>query len=166
MKPRKYIETFYQWTSFKERVQPYLTDKKHTKKLEGYVLPRNMNDTEIKSETNSQPIDVEVLADCIQKQCTDKNKWYIFHVKTPKEIVAVLVNWNGDRWDVRADDWGYVGPWFEGRVFVFSATAGAKTLKSDSLTLSNLDARNKVLEKKLVKINKLVENIEKIISED
>jgi hypothetical protein len=138
MTPLKHIEKFNKWNWFKEKIEPYITDQICKYEAKEFVLPRYMFDSEIKSETKSDPIPVEILASFIQKNCTDKSKWYVMHVQTPSESVAAFVVWDVSGWYVDASGWAGFGGWFAGDVFLSFATARTPdTLKSDATCIED-----------------------------
>ena len=149
--PLQFINKQYLWSSFKERILPELTDEKIKGILSEYILPRKMSDAEIKEETKSIPIDVKYFASILQRflEEADKNKVYIFHIQTSKEVVAFGVGWDDGGWGFRAYDFDDDGDWNAGGVFVSFATSKTKTLDtSDSLKLRKLVAEIKEVIKK------------------
>lgn len=138
-KPLEFIKSCYLWSAFKDRVLPHLKNGMSSALLSEYVLPKDMQDSEIQKQTKSNPIPVEIFASVLQNFCktADKSKCYIFHVQTPKEVVAVRVLWSGDEWDLDALDFDDDNPWFLGDVFLFSATGTSET---DNKTLEPLDS--------------------------
>lgn len=135
MKPKQFIKKQYLTSSFKERVLPELTDDKSEIKLQECTLKERMNDTQLKEITKSTPINVKYFASIIQDfvKTADKSMYFILHIKTSKEVVAVPVGWSGDEWDFGADGFDY--DWWPGDlVFLFPATDSL-----DSLTLCKKD---------------------------
>lgn len=128
MKPTTFISKQYLWESFKTRVLPHLTGKEDTRNLVSYTLPKPMNDYEIKSATSSVPMPAETFASVAQRflKTASKKDWYIFHVQTSKEVVAVGVSWGGGEWGF--DTYGLDdGAWDDGCVFVSFATGTSET---------------------------------------
>ena len=140
MTPKQFIEKQYRWSGFKERIEPYLTDKKCSKKLQEYVLSEDMKDTAIQIQCKSEPIPVKIFASIFQNFCKTANKenYYVFHLKTPKEVLAVRLGWGGDGWGLDGCDFDGIGPWLQGRVFLFFATGTLET-ESSPLALESLD---------------------------
>lgn len=128
MKPTTFISKQYLWESFKTRVLPHLTEKEDTRDLVLYTLPKPMNDYEIKSATSSVPMPAETFASVAQRflKTASKENWYIFHVQTSKEVVAVDVFWHGGEWDFNTYDLDD-DAWYGGGVFVSFATGTSET---------------------------------------
>lgn len=157
MKPTQFIKRQHLLLCFKEKVLPYLTDEKSKIKLKEYILPKYMNDTSIKTTTNSTPIDVKYFASILHNhlKTANKNKYYIFHIKTPKKIVAVRVDWFADVWFVYAFDFDYGVLWDEGFVFLFPAT--------DTLDLDTRNSDPLVLETRIKKLEDEVASLRKFL---
>jgi len=136
MKPKQFIKKQYLTSSFKERVLPELTDDKSEIKLQECTLKERMNDTQLKEITKSTPINVKYFASIIQDfvKTADKSMYFILHIKTSKEVVAVPVSWYDDEWNFYAHDFDF-SAWCSGAyVFLFPATDSL-----DSLTLCKKD---------------------------
>ena len=150
-KPKEFINSQYIWSGFKEKILPELTDKKSTLKLEEHELGVPMYDTEITKKYGDISISVDIFASVLQNILKDKEKWYLFHVKTSKGVVAVDVRWDGDGWRLRAFGLGCGGPWSGGCSFFAPATRNLDTKSldtSETLTFKNfLSDIRKVIEK-------------------
>ena len=128
----------HRWQSFKEKIEPYLTDTKSNIILTPYTLTRNMSDFEIAKSAKSTPIPVVEFASVMQLFCenADKSKYYIFHVKTDSEVVAVSLRWNDAEWNSNASRFDDGLDWHGGSFFLSPATA------PDPSETSNLDTLN------------------------
>ena len=150
-KPKEFINSQYIWSGFKEKILPELTDKKSTLKLEEHKLGVPMYDTEITKKYGDISISVDIFASVLQNILKDKEKWYLFHVKTSKGVVAVSVYWRDDGWDLHARVLDCGDPWLGGRSFFTPATRNLDTKSldtSETLTFKNfLSDIRKVIEK-------------------
>lgn len=103
--------------------------------VEDYVLPKNMNDTDIQNANSSTPLSIDAfwammyllvvnpkLGKKILKYSFKKDKVYICHVQLADRVVAVNVHWRGDEWFFGAFDFDDIFLWFEGFVFLHLAT--------------------------------------------
>jgi hypothetical protein len=138
--PKKFVNSMYLWSGFKEKILPHLTDKESGITLVPYVLPKNMNDSAIVRATKSTPLPVDEFASILQEFCknADRSKYYIFHVQTPNKVVAVSLYWRDDEWNSYAYRFDDGRDWYEGSIFLSFATAVETSDASNIDTLNSL----------------------------
>jgi hypothetical protein len=105
--------------------------------LKEYILPKNMNDTEIQDGTKSTPMGEDQfwamlylliiepkLGKKILKYVLRKSKFYIFHVKLDSGKVIVLgLFWFSDEWFLDVADFDHVAWGYEDLVFLCPVAA-------------------------------------------
>jgi len=151
MKPKQYIKNQYLYSSFKEKIEPYLTDTEYKGEINSFVLGESLNDIEIQNKFKPTPIPIETAGSFIQKflENADKSKWYITYVQTKDRVVAVRVAWLDGGWSLNARELDESYRWDAEDVFFSPATADTETLKSK--TLGNSDPLNFEQALKIVK---------------
>ncbi len=151
MKPKQYIKNQYLYSSFKEKIEPYLTDTEYKGEINSFVLGEPLNDIEIQNKFKPTPIPIKTAGSFIQKflENADKSKWYITYVQTKDRVVAVNVSCHGAEWRLSAYGLDESDCWGAEHVFFSPATADTETLKSK--TLGNSDPLNFEQALKIVK---------------
>ena len=136
MKPKEYIKNQYLYISFKEKIEPYLTNTEYKGEINSFVLGEPLNDIEIQNKFKPTPIPIETASSFIQKflENADESKWYLTYIQTKNSVVAVRVYWDDGEWYLRADELGESNRWVAEHVFFTPATADTETLRnSDTL---------------------------------
>ena len=136
--PQYFGDQFNNWLWVPEKHKEIIVDTDAVRKLKEYRLPKKMNDTTIQKNAESKPMSMdeywliryllivnpELGKQLLGYELKQDGTVYIMHVVKPDgSVVAVRLGWDDAEWYSLADRFGGGNDWYEGSVFLSSATA-------------------------------------------